>query len=378
MADDLVYKVSVTAPGATYDLSNDLGSLTVEQRASQPAKVTIELNDPFKVFSHALQEGMGMEVDLGRAEDHAVVFQGSIYQVNASFPEAGVPTLTLQAYDGTMAMGIEARNRVFQDMALSDIVTAVVGDYEFPVTLVDVVGDPSFPGNGIRQRDETDLQFLLRLGAECGCAMAALPGDSGEEFEFRAERILMEEEPEVMLYYGRCDVENRLLTFTPSSDVGQIQLPRVMSGIDYTTGERIDARPADDEDVEDLEDPFASDNLAAFGDRYPDREDSLGELIDAAPAAHEELVADLGTTTRAAVSTFTTPEDLAERLQNQFSSQRLGMQASGATPGTYKLRAQRTVGILDVGGHFSGKWFLTQVRHTVNRSGFRTEFECRR
>ena len=109
MADDLFYKVSVTAPGATYDLSNDLGSLTVEQRASQPAKVTIELNDPFKVFSHALQEGMGMEVDLGRAEDHAVVFQGSIYQVNASFPEAGVPTLTLQAYDGTMAMGIEAR-----------------------------------------------------------------------------------------------------------------------------------------------------------------------------------------------------------------------------------------------------------------------------
>ncbi len=378
MADDLFYQVSVTAPGATYDLSSDLGSLTVEQRASQPAKVTIELNDPFKVFSHGLQEGMGLEVDLGTAEDHGVVFQGRIYQANASFPETGVPSLTLQAYDGTMAMGLKARNRVFQDMALSDIVFAVVGDYSFPVTLVDVVGDPSFPGNGIRQREETDLQFLLRLGAECGCAMASLPGDSGEELEFRAERILMEEEPEVILYYGRCDVEHRLLTFTPSSDVGQIQLPRVMSGIDYTTGERIDARPADDEDVEDLEDPFASENLSAFGDRYPDRADRLGELIDAAPAAHDEVETDLGTTTRAAVTTFTTPEDLAERLQNQFSSQRLGMHASGATPGNYRLRAQRTVGILDVGGHFSGKWFLTQVRHTVNRSGFRSEFECRR
>ncbi len=378
MADDLFYRVAVSAPGATYDLSSDLGSMTVEERASQPAKLTVELNDPFKVFSHALQEGMGVEVDLGTAEDHAVVFQGRIYQANASFPETGVPTLTLQAYDGAMAMGLRARNRVFQEMSLSDVVLAVAGAYPFSSSLVEVAGDPAFPGNGIRQREETDLQFLLQLGAECGCAMAVLPGDAGEEFEFRAERILMEADPEVTLFYGRCDVEHRLLSFTPSSDVGQIRLPRVMSGVDYATGEPIEASSAADDDVGDLEDPFSDENLAAFRARHPDRSGRLEALVGAAPAARDALRVDLGSTVREAVPTFTTPEDLAERLRNQFSSQRLGMQATGATPGNHRLRAQRTVGVLDVGGHFSGKWFLTQVRHTVNRSGFRTEFECRR
>ncbi len=380
MAKDMYYRVGVTAPGTKYDLSSDIGSLTVEQRASQPAKVTIEMNDPFKVFSHGVQEGMHLEVELGTADDHALVFLGRIYQVNGTFPETGVPRLNIQAYDGTMAMGLKERNRVFQDMHLSDVVSQVAAapPYRFAMVSVDVLGDPSFPGNGIRQREETDLHFLLRLAAEYGCAMTSLPGDAGEELEFRAERRLMDGKPDVTLFYGRCDVANRLLSFTPSADISRIQLPRVLAGIEYETGDPIDANAAADDDVTDMEDPFAGENLAAFGARHPERGGRLERLVGAAPDSRTTLLQGLGSTVREVVRTFTTPDDLSQRLKNQFSSQRLGMQASGVAPGNYRLRAQRTVGVLDVGGHFSGKWFLTQVRHTVSRSGFRTEFECRR
>jgi Bacteriophage probable baseplate hub protein len=380
VAGDLYYRIGVTAPGVTYDLSNDIGSVTVEQRSSQPAKVTIEMNDPFKVFGHAVQEGMQLEVELGTSKAHALVFLGRIYQVNGTFPQTGVPTLNIQAYDGTMAMGLKERNRVFRDMQLSAIVTQIAGasPYRFAKVTVDVLGDPNFPGNGIRQREETDLAFLLRLAAEYGCAMAAIPGDAGEELEFKSERHLVDGKPEVTLFYGRCDVENRLLSFTPSSDIGRIQLPRVLAGIEYETGNPITAAPADDDDVSDLEDPFVQENLAAFGARQPARAPKLELLAGAAENSRKLLEQDLGTVMREVVPTFTTPGDLAERLRNQFSTQRLGMQASGVAPGNYRLRAQRTVGVLDVGGHFSGKWFLSQVRHTVNRTGFRTEFECRR
>ncbi len=360
MADDLFYRVGVTA-SVKYDLSNDLGSLTVEQRASQPAKATIEMRDPFKVFGHALQAGMQLEVELGSADEHALVFLGKIYQVNASFPERGVPTLTVQAYDGTMAMGLKERNRTFKDMPLSRVVNQVAGaqPYRFARLNVDVLGDPNFPGNGIRQRDETDLAFLLRLAATYGCTMSAVPGDSGETLEFKAERKLADGDPEVKLYYGRCDVDGCLLSFTPSSDVARIHLPRVLAGVEYESGNAIAAAPTDDDDVSDREDPFAQDNMATT-------------------ASRKALEQDLGKVVREMVTTFTTSADLAERRQNQFSTQRLGMEASATTLGNYRLRAQRTVGVLDVGGQFSGKWFMTQVRHTVNRSGFRTEFECRR
>ena len=299
---------------------------------------------------------------------------------NGTFPETGVPTLSIQAYDGSMAMGLKERNRAFRDMTLSAIVSQVAGapPYRFAGVAVDVLGDPNFPGNGIRQREETDLAFLLRLATEYGCAMAAVPGDAGEELEFRAERSLVDGDPEVTLYYGRCDVENRLLSFTPSSDVGRIQLPRVLAGMEYETGTPISAAPADDDDVSELEDPFLDENLAAFAARHPARAPRLEMLAGAAQASRQALELELGTVVREVVPTFTTPGDLAERLRNQFSTQRLGMEASGVAPGNYRLRAQRTVGVLDVGGHFSGKWFLTQVRHTINSRGFRTEFECRR
>jgi len=380
MANDLYYRVGVTATGAKYDLSHDVGSLTVEQRASQPAKVTIEMNDPFKVFGHAVQEGMQLEVELGTAQQHALVFLGRVYQVNATFPERGVPTLTIQAYDGTMAMGLKERNRAFKDIPLSQVVTQVGGavPYRFAPVTVDVLGDPNFPGNGIRQNNETDLAFLLRLAAQYGCAMTAIPGDSGEVLEFKAERKLIDGDPDVKLFYGRCDVENRLLSFTPSSDVGRIQLPKVLAGVEYESGNDVSAGKATSDDVSDVKDPFAHENMAAFGKRYPDRGPNLDRLAGAAQATRAALETELGTVTREVVQAFTTAADIAERRQNQFSTQRLGMEASGVTLGNYRLRAQRTVGVLDVGGHFSGKWFMTQVRHTVNRSGFHTEFECRR
>ncbi len=336
MANDLYYRIGITAPGATYDLSNDIGSLIVEQRSSQPAKVTIEMNDPFKVFGHAIQEGMDVEVEVGTDDDHALVFLGRIYQVDGTFPETGVPTLSIQAYDGSMAMGLKERNRAFRDMTLSAIVSQVAGapPYRFAGVAVDVLGDPNFPGNGIRQREETDLAFLLRLATEYGCAMAAVPGDAGEELEFRAERSLVDGDPEVTLYYGRCDVENRLLSFTPSSDVGRIQLPRVLAGMEYETGTPISAAPADDDDVSELEDPFLDENLAAFAARHPARAPRLEMLAGAAQASRQALELELGTVVREVVPTFTTPGDLAERLRNQFSTQRLGMEASGVAQAT--------------------------------------------
>jgi hypothetical protein len=103
---DLYYRVSVTAPGASYDLSDDLSSLTVEQHEGEPDSLSVEAADPYKVLSHALQEGMDVEVELGTDDDHAVVFRGRIYKVDGTFPTTQTPTLKLQAYEPSMAMGL--------------------------------------------------------------------------------------------------------------------------------------------------------------------------------------------------------------------------------------------------------------------------------
>jgi phage protein D len=377
MADDLYYRVSVSAAGAKYDLSQDLGSLTLEERESEPAKLTIQLNDPFKVFGYALQDGMEVEAELGTNSDHSLVFRGRICHVDAAFPEGGVPTLSVFAYDKLIAMGLRWRNRVFKDKKLSDIVRAVATPYFTDVTIT-VSGDPSFGSEGIRQTDETDLAFLLRLADEAGCELYVVPTDSGERFEFVAQKTIMEAEPDVTLFHGRCDVEHRLLSFTPSSDVSRIEVPAVMSGVDFEKGEATSVGTMTVEDAPLEDDEFVDESLTGFRKRYPDKAGKIEALIAVAPAVQTALLKELGETVRRVFLTFTTEADLAERLKNRFNTRRLGMQASGSTLGNHHLRAQVAAAILDVGGRFSGKWFLNQVTHSMTRSGFRTDFECRR
>ena len=64
MPDDLFYRVQVSAGGAEYDLSADLTSLSIEEDETRPDLLVVNLSDPYKVFGHALQEGMDVEVEL--------------------------------------------------------------------------------------------------------------------------------------------------------------------------------------------------------------------------------------------------------------------------------------------------------------------------
>jgi phage protein D len=374
---DLYYRVSVAASGVPYDLSDDLSSLSIEQREGQPDALTVDVSDPFKVLGHALREGMDVEVELGTDDDHAVVFRGRIYRIDGSFPMEQTPTLRLQAYDPSMRMGLRERNRVWADMALSDIVKKIASPY-FRRTEVSLQGDPRFPENGVRQQDETDLAFLRRLAAAYGCILYVTTEDSGETFHFISQLDAMKRDPAVTVYYGRADVRDRLQSFQSSVDASQIELPRVLSGIDYQTGQPTELAPTRVESVGSADDPFFDENLAAFRADKPQKAELLEALLFAAGAASAALRKDLGEAMREAIQTFTTEAQQRAIAENQFSTSLRGMRGSGSAVGIRRMVAQTTVAIGDVGGRFSGTWFLSQVRHVLDGQGYRTEFECRR
>jgi len=374
---DLFYRVSVSSSGASYDLSDDISSLEVQQQEGQSDSLTVNVSDPFKVLSHALQEGMDVEVELGTDDDHAVIFRGSIYKVDGSFPTTQTPTLRVQAYDPTAKMGLRPRNKPWADQSLSDIVSTIART-QFTSIDVSVDGDPSFPGNGLRQQDETDLAFLRRLATTYGCILYVTAEDSSDTLHFISQASAMSMDPVVTVYYGRTDVDNRLLSFQASVDAAQIELPRSLSAIDPDSGEPTEITTTNLPDPADTEDEFFDENLSAFASAFPDKASSLAALITSAPATQAALRTDLGTSTRAANPTFATEEQQNAVAQNQFSTSLLGMRASGSTVGIRQITAQTSIKIGDVGGRFSGIWLLSQVRHILDAQGYRTEFECRR
>lgn len=377
MSGDLYWRLSVTSSGVTYEASDDLSSMTIDQHEGMPASLEAHMADPFKVLSHAIQEGMHVEAELGTADDHAVVFRGRIHKVNGSFPTQQTPTIQVNAYDASMQMGLRKRNRPWTDVALSDIVTTIAATY-FSALDVSVKGNPSFHGNGIRQQEETDLAFLQRLATTYGCVMFVTPGDRTDTFHFISQYQAMTMAPAVTVYYGRSGVDNRLLSFESNADTSQIELPRVLSGIDYDTGQPTEIATTVAQAVGTADDDFFSENLTALAAAQPDKAGALAGLIGSAPLSQAALRADLGTSVREATSTFVTEEQQGAMAQNQFSTSLLGMRANGTTVGIRQLSAQSTIGIGDVGGRFSGTWFLSQVRHILDGQGYRNELECRR
>ena len=379
MGDDLYYHVTVHAGRASYDLSHDLASFTLDEEEGKPDALTLEVPDPYRVLGHALQEGMEIEVDLGTVRDHAVVFRGDIHQTEADFPQSGVANLTVQAYDRAMRMGLRERNRMWSgdDLNLSDIVAAIAPPHGFANVDVQIDGDPSFEGNGVRQRDETDLAFLLRLAREWSCQVYATP-EEDHTLRFHSQRHVMTERERLTLYHGRCEPEHHLLSFEARSDVTEMSRPRTFAGMEFDSGEAIPPAEAGPEREADTRDTFADENLAELRAREPERAERLRTLLAAGEGSRDDFVKRFRKARRELTHSFLTRERRDVRRRNDYSTRALGMRGSGVTPGNMRMHAQTAVRIEDVGGRFSGTWFLSRVRHRVDGHGYLTEFDCRR
>ena len=379
MNNDLFFAVTAKAGDFSYDLSLDIASLTVEENESGPALLTVEIPDPYKIYSHALREGTEIGTDLGVVSDHSVIFKGRIAKTEGRFHRHEIPFLRILAYDQSMNMGLRKRNRIWTETSLEKIVHDIADDYFSENEIkVELKGNPGFTGNGIRQRNETDLAFLLRLGSAYGCELFVASGEQESKLHFKSQYKIMQEEPLVTLYHDRSGAAYSLLSFDADADISKIQLPRVFAGSDYDTGKFIQQVTVPIDIVGDVTDSFADENLALFSERYPERADSIKHLLTASEKVYKKMREELGSVKLEISTGFTTQDELSKKAENQFSSSIYGMRANGSTAGNHRIHAQSTIRIENVGGRFSGNWYLSQVRHILNREGYLTEFQCRR
>jgi phage protein D len=291
--------------------------------------------------------------------------------------------MTIRGYDNSMKMGLRPRNRPWQGTTsqpidLESIVRQIAREHGFSSLNVELRGNPTFPHNGIRQQDETDLAFLQRLARTFGCELFVEPNEDDDTLNFVSQYSIMNSDPEVTLYYARCDVDHHLRRFDPRSSVSDIHLPRAYSGIDYDSGEPTEVTRADIAPVHTSEDDFLDENMLSFSQQSPERAPQVEALIAAAPAVQTQLRTEMGGVQRVAVPAFVTQETLSHLSLNQFSTSLNGMRASGETPGNHRLHAQNNVGIANVGGRFSNTWYLSRVTHTLDGRGYSTTFECER
>lgn len=378
-ASDSYCSVLLRAGAATYELAHDLDTLTIDDDATRPNQLEITLNDPFTVLSHAVREGMQLEVDLGSTVEHSLLFKGRIHQIEAEFSQEAVPKLRVVAHDARMDMGLRQRSRRFVDMTLSQVVEQVARAYESSFRVeTDVTGNPDFEENGVRQVNQTDLEFLLLLAREFECELVLIDGPQGSTLRFVSSSRLRQSKPAATFYYGRSGGDGTLSSFQPRVDLAHVRLRRAQAAIDATRGEETGVFYRSTSPPLEVRDDYFHDNQAQLSQERAQQVARLQPLLAAAEGSARSFSSAIGEYSFGSTAPFLSNDQKAAWERQEITQGLLGMSATAAVDGPLFLQPAQVIRVENVGARFSGDWYILKVRHVLDREGRRTEFECER
>lgn len=332
-------------------------------------------NEGLQWLDHPLLEvDRGFKLAIGYAPNPLEeVFFGEITGVNASFPNSGIPTVTIVAHDFLQRLTHGTKDRSFAlslpcigKFPLPDAAIAeLVGFTNLLVPVVDPVGaalsfltlliayavDPIETKKGIRtQKEQSDFDFLTKLAKENGWEMfidhSKQPHGRFLRFQFPAAH----REVEVNLKWGES-----LIDFTPKiSTVGQvggvsatIWLPSIQIEITVVLSWDFDR---------------AAFNLMVFP--------NLPGLDDFPGVDKTRGVIKIPT-----ISAVTTPKEILGELLPRLNNR---LTASGSVIGDPRIKASKVINFDGLGDQFGGLYRVTSAVHTIDGGGYRTQFDARK
>ncbi len=328
-------------------LTDDVISVSVEDHVEDADACTFEFsNRRGEWLDHPLFErGNLVEVFLGYGTRLAKLFEGLITVVEPHFPEDGVPTVTITAYDKSYRMRKKGDvDDVFPDMTYNDIVRAVAKKYGFKES--EILTPDETPKRGfVAQESEDDWHFLKNLASEIGFEVFVESG----RLVFRSGK---RKPPSVS---GVFRYRENLKSFEPSLSVEKPPTRVVVRGWDDLKKEAFEVVVPDD--LTDAERQVLGDQSGArfVADEFGESEHILHDVV----AEDRNHARDLA---------------LAYFLSKEYEL----VTATGACVGDPELRAKRLITVAGVGERFSGTYYLTRVTHTLDDSGYLCEFEAER
>jgi phage protein D len=284
------------------------------------------------------------------------VFTGEITGVNVSFPNSGMPGMTVVAHDylNRMQRGKYGRGFGFLPDA---IIAGILGAENLLLPAIDpaiIAGSAAiaavnfiFGGSGRKQRGQSDFELLQEVAATYD-ADFWVDGNT-----LYLSRFLKDYTPRLTLTWGQ-----NMLDFTPKvSTVGQV----AAVGMKFVLRE------------------IPLDFLVAVGYDF-DRESIVISVVPGAAAA--SLQSMLGSVLEIIDQPIASPADIAnsalviahelrEKLNNRLTG-------SGSAVGDPRIRAGAMIEIAGIGPDFSGNYRVVSATHNIDAGGYRTNFEVRK
>ncbi len=332
-------------------------------------------NEGLQWLDHPLlQVDNGFKLSIGYAPGTLEqVFVGEITGVNVSFPNSGIPTVTVIAHDFLQRLTKGTKDRAFAlsipcigkfplpDPAIAGLVSftnllipsidPAGAALSFLTLLIAYALDPLEAKRGIRiQQGQSDFDFLSGLAKDNGWEMYIDHTQSPRGYVLKFQFLIQDYAPSVNLKWGAS-----LIDFTPKiSTVGQV------AGIST----RIWIPSIKMEFVIVLSWDF---DRAAFDLMVFPGLGSVEELLGTKKSQGVLKVEAIGPATapKALLS------ELLPRLNNRLT-------ASASTIGDPRIKASKVINIDGIPGQFGGKYRVTSATHTIDGSGYKTQFDMRK
>jgi phage protein D len=348
-------EVSVAGADLDFDVSKSiadvqisLASDAIDQATSTLANPAPELRFTHRPAARLFLEGSSLQIRLGYVDDLTTLFDGEVTGSAPTFPDSGVPTVTVEASSRLHWLTVPPRTERYTDKTDGQIARAVADRNSLGADVDEPPGATQHPL--VVQFQQDDLAFMRARARATSCELAAEGstlrfGPAGDGRPPAA--TLVWNDPQ--LAAGAIP----LLRFQPRFDPKRAVTRVVVSGTDPLTGKRITGR-------------------AGPGDEASSAPGRTTAAECARKVFHEDRVLTVGSQP---VLTTQEADTLARALFRERSQQLV--QATAAIVGTPEVRPGATVEVLGVGPRFSGTYYVTRTVHTVGAGGYRTTLTLR-
>lgn len=330
------FEIRVSGLQLSADVSNQVISASYDSNVDMADMFTVVLRNPENRLtdSSLFELGKNVEIHMGYGDELQPMMLGEITSIQPSFPQSGAPTLTIAGYDKSYKLRHNEPDRpAFQFMNDS----AIAAQIAVEAGLVPVVDPSPFLREKIQQTG-SDMGFLKKLARENFFEVYV----HWDRLYFRLPRPQTEA---FVLEWGK-----NLSSFTPRLASAGMAGLQVIRGYNEELAQAVVGfATAGDLNLDMVVEKLgrtALEGLLSLGRRVVRRQ-AVKSPVDAVALAKSLL------------------QEILEGLY----------EGSGSCIGIPELRGDKVVTIRGIGKRFSGKYRLKRVTHSIDGSGYRTNFE---
>ena len=309
------------------------------------------------IYAHLFDPGKTLELSIGYVNDLKPMISGEITTLEPTFPEAGGPTLSVRGLNVLHKFRAEQHTYSWENKSDSDIAKWLgrrPRKSDEPGLGIEIKTEPSpleKPKAYVFMDNQYDINFLIERARQNNYEVILKKDDKGKEYLYFGPSESRQHDVVYQLEWGKS-----LSFFQPT-----LSTAKQVSEVCVRGWDRRRKRPINEcKKWQDLNDLYPKGSLEA----------KRMEQLAKAFGNRKEIITD---------EPVHTPSD-AKTLAEDFLRDKLKdmVKASGATVGLPSLRAGRKVEIVGLGERFEGKYFITETKHTINDSGYKTTFQARR